>query len=127
MVTDVPTGPTLGDIPEMVDWPSSVNCAALLVTPYLVMVMGPLLIPEVTVNLTVASSQLLALMAAPLSLIWTGSVNVPKPEPLTLIVPFTPAEGGDKAVITGLGTAKTMFVLLGTAFTATVTGPVGAE
>jgi hypothetical protein len=57
IVTDVPTGPTVGVIEFTDSDPISVNCTLLLTIPFTVTVSGPVVFPEGTCTLICVSLQ----------------------------------------------------------------------
>src|SRR4051812_27655537 len=65
------------------------------------------------------------LAGLPLNITWLlpSRLAVKPDPPITTVPPCAPA-GGDKLAIVGLGTENTCVLLLATAFTLTITGPV---
>jgi len=120
-----PKGPVFGETDVMVGGCSTVNGTLLLETLPTSTVTEPLVAFCGTMAV-----RLLPLVfglpgtAMPLNSTWVVKPAVAKPEPFTVMVAPTAPDGGERLLMAGFVTVKTTFVLLGTEFSTTVTGPV---
>jgi hypothetical protein len=124
IVTEVPTGPILGEIPVTESDAITVNDAVLLEKPASLTVTEPLVVPVGTVTVMLVSLQAVAVAAMPLNNTWLPLELVPKPEPVNVIVPPIGAAGGAKLVMTGLMAVNGVRGTLAIELTVTLTGPV---
>ena len=126
MVTEVPTGPEVGD--RLLMPGVTVKLTPLLALPFTTTSSGPDLAPLGTVTVMLLSLQLLAVATTPGAPITTSLDPwlLPKFEPLIVTGLPTGPEVGDKLLITGAGagvpTVK-LVPLLAKPFTVTTTSP----
>jgi hypothetical protein len=106
IVTDVPTGPDVGETPVMPG--GTVNVIPLLAAPLTVTTTGPVVAPEGTGALMIASLQLVGVEAIPLNVTVLDPCEAPKREPLIVTaVPIGPEDGDRLEMFAGRGCGTT--------------------
>jgi hypothetical protein len=126
MVTELPTGPEVGDRPAVPGDPSTVKYDPLLATPDTVITTFPLEAPVGTAAKTAVALQLVTLAVTPLNVTVLVPCVVPKFVPaIEIEVPANP-EAGERLVMLGAGSTVKPTPLLDRPDTVTTTFPVVA-
>ncbi len=126
MVTEVATGPEVGDRLAMVGGGTTVKLTAALATPDTVTTTPPVVAPVGTGTTIFAAAQLVGVPSVPLKVTVLVPWVAPKFVPVTVTEAPTAPDVGDRAVMLGVGKTVKLAPLLSTPLANTTTFPVVA-
>jgi len=126
IVTDVPTGPEVGDRVVILGVGKTVNFMPLLATPPTVTTTFPVPAPVGTGTLIVVAFQLVGVAAVPANVTVLEPCVEPKPAPVMVTTMPTGPVMGERLVSPGPASTVKVIVLLGTELSVTTTLPVVA-
>ena len=124
IVIDVPTAPDAGDREVMLGF--TVKLVPLLATPLTVTTTLPVVAAAGTGTTMLVALQVVGKAVVPLNLTVLVPWVAPKFVPVMVTDAPTTADAGDKDVMLGVGSTVKLTLLLATALTVTITGPVVA-